>query len=623
MEAPPAGVELSEAIVERVFQYLRLADRKNGRLVCRLWHSAACRTAICRTEAIYVSSLYGLYWIVEILEKSRRQCLQLRFGQRVLNSKSDLLWQRCGPRIRSLEFLQCDFLPGVLRTIFQRCDRLTEFVARGGRIKRRFDIQIEYSFLLNVPRNERLTKLHLGSAGFRFCSRDLALIAPSFPRLRSLKMYLRVSDNLRYEDGPINFSKLGTVIGELPHLRSLSLTLLPQVWDHPHIDLADMPAEFSQLRSLCMPLAPFLLTGKSLGSIGQYRFWTNVSMDLGTLHESPELVVLLVRLLGSNHQLQGLELAVTLEQLRIQQCYLSVILKAVIRSRLRSFSLSTHGQLPFGYMADIEEIMQLGPSEVNRSLRKLRIASQSEDFCSLLVKHCPNVRRLWALPGDVNEIFGHLRCLEFLEVDVTYYQPPRLQPASRLVESVEMLVVSPQQVDLWHTYRFPNLKFLFYNDRMFVAERPKKWKGRPLTPPTRTTVWKLRSLWEALARWSPQLEGVGFLFQNPAVEACIPLDFFDNYASRFPKLRFLGMTDLGLTAAGLIPQCLRRDARNCMLAHPQLSSIWIDTPDHRCEYFRNPISGSVEFPKKFAKNIPDIAAFSIDKFFYDYWRHGR
>lgn len=623
MEPQNSANELNDAFLVRLFQFLPFEDRKNARLVCSSWHQASCRRAICRKEVLYISSLYSLQSILDFLITSSRESFNLRFGQRIFDSSAKILWDNCGHLIESLEFHNCFFYPDVLPAIFSCCEQLIEFTVHGGRILQRSCIPYDESFLVGDLIRHTLTKLHLCSPGFKLMSTDLVAIASAFPKLRNLDLYLKANDNLQGTQQIYNFYILLELVEKLQHLDKLTLNLLPRIWSYPLIDFADLQKKLSRLRSLSLTLDPFQLSGQSLNTIWRYAYWTKVSFyhcELPHTH-----VMLLVRLLGSNHRLEELELRWVPKESKTQRCEFSVIVIAIISSKLKSFRLSVDADLevPFitKYVSEVEELMELNLLAVNLNLQVLKVICPSPDFCSFLVKYFPNVRTLCAIPGDANVIFESLPNLQCLDIDISYYIHPLSDSPTKLVNCLEYLKVRPLHVSLFSTYKMPKLKYLFCGDSTCLDVRGKQIKGQHLTLIGVTSMGKLRSLWDNLARDSPNLVAIGFRFEEK-IEAMSYLVFFQSYVKKFPKLRHISMVDFN-KSAGVQRDCVKNEAWQCLLKYPSLRSVWIDTVVYRCHYFKNGYpSTNVEFSDEFVKHFPDFPLFSPEGVFYDYWRRG-
>lgn len=125
-------INLQFQILTIIFPHLALRDRKNARLVSRLWFEASNVEKTLKTEKLCldVANITDIDASIQILENSKRSVLNLTFSGVNFNNTdwSPRFWTKCGPKIRSLELSSCILSDDTLKLVIQHCDHLENLV---------------------------------------------------------------------------------------------------------------------------------------------------------------------------------------------------------------------------------------------------------------------------------------------------------------------------------------------------------------------------------------------------------------------------------------------------------------------------------------------------------------
>lgn len=121
-------------ILLMIFKYLSTNERKAVKRVCKNWFEICNLSSLSNDEVLYCRGFYKLSHIYELLSRSERRSLNLKF-QLVPFTNGSLLWRMIftndssfwkinGPRIRSITFEDCQFEKNILGEIIYCCENL-------------------------------------------------------------------------------------------------------------------------------------------------------------------------------------------------------------------------------------------------------------------------------------------------------------------------------------------------------------------------------------------------------------------------------------------------------------------------------------------------------------------
>lgn len=121
-------------VLQKIFEFLTLSDRKNARLVCKSWFAVCNHEIFTKKEAYCIWHLNDFEMITDLLRKSGRKTLNLKFCCNRIDLSSLCFWSTCGEKIESLSFYECSFYKTMMPMILEICVNLIEFTLQYGYI---------------------------------------------------------------------------------------------------------------------------------------------------------------------------------------------------------------------------------------------------------------------------------------------------------------------------------------------------------------------------------------------------------------------------------------------------------------------------------------------------------
>lgn len=190
-------------MLENIFEFLPTSDRKNAKLVCKQWLEVLSQKRFTQNEAFFLPHFYDYQTIMKGVDKCcRDEPMNLRFDRHHFYKKSQILWQKCGNKIASLNFNRCSFYPDMLRHIITYCDNLKHlriekceiFSHPKSRLVQKLSFPTECPYRRLIHKN--LTSLDVYE-GLSLNLSNLMFIASVFPQLETLKIFLDCSSNAK------------------------------------------------------------------------------------------------------------------------------------------------------------------------------------------------------------------------------------------------------------------------------------------------------------------------------------------------------------------------------------------------------------------------------------------
>lgn len=185
-------------ILPIIFKFLSTSERKAVKLVCRSWFEV-CNLSLSNDEVLNYFGLYQLADIYELLSKSERKFLNLKFDFVNFDDDSSF-WENNGSRIRSIVFKDCRFSKGIDKIIVS-CENLarlsfiyTSSLPSNGEGRRHY-LRLFDNFervLENgiVPENLNSLKIHIRVNTFIYLSdQTMCQLLTIFPKLKILKIF--------------------------------------------------------------------------------------------------------------------------------------------------------------------------------------------------------------------------------------------------------------------------------------------------------------------------------------------------------------------------------------------------------------------------------------------------
>lgn len=110
-------------VFPKIFKHLSVHERKVVKFVCKSWFEACNVLPLSDDEVLTCRGIYQLSDIYELLDKSERKFLNLKF-ENVKFDDGSSFWKNNGLRIRSIDFNDCQFPNGILEEIIIYCQNL-------------------------------------------------------------------------------------------------------------------------------------------------------------------------------------------------------------------------------------------------------------------------------------------------------------------------------------------------------------------------------------------------------------------------------------------------------------------------------------------------------------------
>lgn len=121
-------------ILSQIFDLLPLTDRKNVRLVSRLWYGCSTCMNITKREKFVFRTGCSTEDIAKIMMQLKHSQLNLEFQSLKISELPPYTWESCGQRVQTLEFYKClSDDCHTISNIISHCKNLTSFVVEAFR----------------------------------------------------------------------------------------------------------------------------------------------------------------------------------------------------------------------------------------------------------------------------------------------------------------------------------------------------------------------------------------------------------------------------------------------------------------------------------------------------------
>lgn len=184
--------------------------------VCKSWLEYCSRPAMLNDEVLTCLNMYQLSDTYELLQKSERQLLNLKFRS-VRFYKDTSFWKDNGLRVRSLEFIDCQFYNGILEEIIICCDHLFHlsftYTDNFMKIVRGKKTQIPPMMDIRKVAAKKIVRLNLSSLELNFQKSNLLhlsddVLHPLFLVFPGVKFLTITGDAFMIEEYDIDLSEL-------------------------------------------------------------------------------------------------------------------------------------------------------------------------------------------------------------------------------------------------------------------------------------------------------------------------------------------------------------------------------------------------------------------------------
>lgn len=108
----------------KIFKYLPLLDRKNAKLVCKLWYDVCNFEYFLERQKFICCGIYPTESILQTLTNSSCAYLNLEFYRVNFCFTSTEYWELLGPKIHALYFVECDMKAEMVKEIIVKCIEL-------------------------------------------------------------------------------------------------------------------------------------------------------------------------------------------------------------------------------------------------------------------------------------------------------------------------------------------------------------------------------------------------------------------------------------------------------------------------------------------------------------------
>lgn len=104
--------------------YLSTNERKNVKLVCKTWFKTCNIPLFLKDELLNCLGVYQTSDIYELLNESEREILNLKFQNVKFPDDNSSFWQHNGSKVKSIDFINCEFQNNTLTEIIIFCKNL-------------------------------------------------------------------------------------------------------------------------------------------------------------------------------------------------------------------------------------------------------------------------------------------------------------------------------------------------------------------------------------------------------------------------------------------------------------------------------------------------------------------
>ena len=210
-------------------------DRKNVRLVSRLWYDCSTCGYVTKREKFVFRTGFSIESIADVmLRRPNYSQLNLKFQGVSVKSLPIYTWQLCGQRIRTLEFYDCRWNDETIKNIIHHCENLTSFVVKTSLYEAKHNLGkiLSAPHLLDglIEKGIRRPKLHTFTMfiGDGYLSksvfRKILLIYPGIKHISTgMDSLEKISDHLIAQSGI--FSELIEYLSSITELHSLTVNL--------------------------------------------------------------------------------------------------------------------------------------------------------------------------------------------------------------------------------------------------------------------------------------------------------------------------------------------------------------------------------------------------------------
>lgn len=104
--------------------YLSTNERKTVKLVCRAWFETCNVPFLLNDEVLICLGVYQSSDICELLDGSEREVLNFKFQNVKFSDNNSSFWKKNGPKVQSIDFIDCEFQNSTLTEIIIFCKNL-------------------------------------------------------------------------------------------------------------------------------------------------------------------------------------------------------------------------------------------------------------------------------------------------------------------------------------------------------------------------------------------------------------------------------------------------------------------------------------------------------------------
>lgn len=112
-------------MLSQILGILPLWARKDARLVCQKWFDILnTKSILCTEKLVLLGCVYGIYTVIKVLSKSRRQLLNLEFSEFHFDEYPIKFWKKHGSKVHSLVLSDCTINKETVYELLTHCKNL-------------------------------------------------------------------------------------------------------------------------------------------------------------------------------------------------------------------------------------------------------------------------------------------------------------------------------------------------------------------------------------------------------------------------------------------------------------------------------------------------------------------